>query len=946
MIEYHKKMELSDLAGMVKLCHRNVHKLQAKLLSFEHEVDAVCQALNKKWVKVDRVDGRLISVHDHLLSSLSDVNEHVIKLILHINLNRTGMLMPAVEGADYVKHTNKDIIEVQLDMDYERVKYPRRSSIRASIEPMSEQMLVPMSVSCPPDVLATQVKSLNNPPPISVRKAPSAITNAPVGQEKKPQNSTPPYFVGHEEKPDCSESQKPVEEQKKPSNSTPPAALGQTENQSACTSFPEPETQQDNNPNYHSPPVPVELQEKATLTTFHAGQQDKPTYITSLEPVCQKEKKVTQTSSTLPEGQHEKPNDITYPDSLGKQKEFMLKYPTLVGQQKTKTTHKSPAAVEPQPNKPVLTPPTLVVQQYQGPAYATLPAPVEQQKKNPIQGQKEITIATPVAFSSTTTSSSLQAPNDGPYVLNNVASPDQNTTIKKVATSTPDPSSLGVAKIIELPIKPRQRFLLPPKGGLEISSNVVYNCVKKNIDAFPQGSICKATMMFLNIADNCFFVAKWGSSSKPLQKLLSAEIPLREMNQMPDFGEVFGIYDSQDKIIPRCVINAHAEGGGYEAYLVDYGEYLHLTGNETIFELPEEVKQLPAEAIKCYLMNGNVEKMTNYSYQTLVLRIMDNDGNDLQVELLEGDTIPKKSMQTTNESQPVGELLTEKQRQILEDFEKGTSDAVKAVMGFKPTDDQRLCRHYDPKLNGCFKGNHCRLVHEHPAPFGATKDVELVDPLLDSTFAPSEPLNSLELGSVVTIEVTYICSPTHVYAQFVNDSPALIWTKKEINDANRLFSKSPCILDMVLAKYTDDCYYRAQILDDCGGGEYRVFYVDYGNTGFVTLKSLAPCGPEESLKPHRAICCHIEGVVRKPMISLSATKEGTEYLKSRILNMQIEVKITRQLPDAWGVHFLGSFMDVPNQLVKHGYALPNEGFTRDEPGQFESNKLALNTSEY
>ncbi|XP_002061587.2 uncharacterized protein LOC6638210 [Drosophila willistoni] len=925
-------MELSDLAGMVKLCHRNVHKLQAKLLSYEHEVDAVSQALKEKWIEVDRVDGRLISVHDHLLSSLSDVNEHVIKLILHINLNRTGMLLPGVEGGNYVKHTNEDGIEVQLDMDYEKEKFPRRSSIKSSIEPMSEQMLVPMSVSCPPDVLAPQLKSLT-PPPIPERKAPSTTNNAPMGQKKNPSNSTPPAFVEHKKKSSCSISPEPVKQQKNPSNSAP-APLRHEEKQPACTSYREPQKQQDNYPNSLSPPV--KLQEP-TFTRFPvpAGQQErKPT-----EPVGQQEKKLAETSTSLPVLQQEKPNDPTHAVSLGQQEEFALKYPTLVGQQKPKTTHKPPAPVEPQPNKPVLTPPVLVVQQEKGPAYRKLPSPVEQEQKKPIHAQKEKTIATSVVSSPTPTLTSLQAPNEGVIPASHPA--------PQVEKSSSDPSPPAVPEIIKLPIKPRQSYLLPPKGGTEISSNVVYNYVKKNIDAFPQGSICKATMMFLNIADNCFFVAKWGLSSKPLQKLLAAEIPLREVNQMPDFGEIFGIYDSQDNIIPRCVINAHAEGGGYEAYLIDYGEYLHLNGNETIFELPEEVKQLPAEAIKCYLMNGNVAKMTNYSYQNVILRITDNDGNDLQVELLEGDSIPEENMETLKESQPVGQLLNEEQKQILEDFEKGTSNAVKAVMGFKPTDDQRLCRYYDPKLNGCFKGNNCRLVHEPPAPFGATKDVELVDPLLDSVFAPSQTLNSLELGSVVIIEVTYICSPTHVYAQFVNDSPALIWTKKEINDSNRVFSKRPCLLDIVLAKYTDDCYYRAQIIDDCGGGEYRIFYVDYGNTGFVTLKSLAPCGPEDSLKPHRAICCHIEGVVRKPMASLSTTKEGTEYLKSRILNMQIEVKIIRQLPDAWGVHFQGSFMDVPNQLVKHGYALPNAGVTRDDTGQFEFNELADSiSSEY
>lgn len=58
--------------------------------------------------------------------------------------------------------------------------------------------------------------------------------------------------------------------------------------------------------------------------------------------------------------------------------------------------------------------------------------------------------------------------------------------------------------------------------------------------------------------------------------------------------------------------------------------------------------------------------------------------------------------------------LTKEQLDELYEEPLATDNALKAVMGYAPKDDKRICRHYDPKLKGCFKGNNCKLEHVNP----------------------------------------------------------------------------------------------------------------------------------------------------------------------------------------------------------------------------------------
>lgn len=59
-----------------------------------------------------------------------------------------------------------------------------------------------------------------------------------------------------------------------------------------------------------------------------------------------------------------------------------------------------------------------------------------------------------------------------------------------------------------------------------------------------------------------------------------------------------------------------------------------------------------------------------------------------------------------------GMELTQEQIDILnEEPEFTTTNAMRAVYGYDPKDDQRLCAHYDPSTGACWKGNSCTFEH-------------------------------------------------------------------------------------------------------------------------------------------------------------------------------------------------------------------------------------------
>ncbi|XP_017835513.1 uncharacterized protein LOC108594887 [Drosophila busckii] len=487
--------------------------------------------------------------------------------------------------------------------------------------------------------------------------------------------------------------------------------------------------------------------------------------------------------------------------------------------------------------------------------------------------------------------------------------------------------------ISERSMPKRLTRLVPPSGGQQLSSNDIYEKLVKNTSCFVKDTFVEATVVFLNKSEDCIYVAKWGKENIQLNKLLAMQLHLKELQQFPNFGDIFAVYDAQEQIIPRVVINSYSKGGGYDAYLIDYGEHIHLNGMEVIYELTDELKKLPAQAIRCFVGNYNLNHLSQYAYQKVWLRVIENTANDLVVELLKeppllpaaetsADKMPTETcqLQQAAEAEHV-QKLTPEQAALLDNIEPCTSDAVKAVLGFRPKDDERICRQYDPKINGCFKGARCKLLHVPLADHDATKDIEPVNALPDTIY--EAPIAS-EVGSTVRLLVTHIHTPTHLYAQLVDENikTPLVWSSKDVPEPERKFKRPPIELEIVLALYNDGCYYRAQVMEkfkDKFKTVYKIFYIDYGNTEYVSIESLAPCTDAISLKPQRALSCFISGIKYITSSNPFMNANCVEFLKSKLLNVEVDVLLCSHTADGYIIELRKRFSQVPQQLIEHGF---------------------------
>ncbi|KAH8348512.1 hypothetical protein KR084_008167, partial [Drosophila pseudotakahashii] len=761
-------MDLEDISVVMKLCDDNVHKLQENLRSYQRDVRRVRNVITERWVNVNRLDRRIIALHDKLVGSLSEVNAYIIKLNLHIELNRPS-------GQSRENEMSGDSLD-ELDLS-------DISAIKAIEEAGSDE-----SDEQPPEQA-----SIEKSPEDSTQLVPVDLSMRLVD----PSLSSPEYMS-----PEC---------------------LPTTASKVTCA--------------------------KCWIRDFETCtcKPTTSTYMTDL-----KMKESPEVNKSFPED-----SKITTETNNGI---CTLKTPVMVPLQ----VKENPVVINSLPKDPTIATPTY----------------------NDISKQEFKNIAP------------LQVKEN------------------PVAATLPSTWLIDPAEQIPAPLSktPGNRYLLAPKGGTQTTSTGIYNQILKNIAAFPGRTLVTAALVHVNVANECIYVAKWDDSSKELRKILEGQVKLRELHQLPDYGDIFAVLDSSDNITTRITIYTSSTGGGYDAYLIDYGEHIHLNGNEIIFELPDDVKRLPAEAIRCKLANYDIAEMKSFLYQNLKLRVLENNGIELVVEVIKENLSKlKDSIKSNTECRPE---LSEADMAMLNEIEEGTSDPLKAVLGFRPTDEQRICRHYDPKLNGCFKGNSCRLVHEPLAPDGATKDVEVVGALPETIFATPVPH---KVGSTVRILITFVNGPTEVYAQFVDGSAPLVWDKIDVPEDKRHFKQTPHVLDIVLALYSDGCFYRAQIIDKMDS-EFKIFYVDYGNTEFVPLSSLAPCDYVERLKPHRCISCHMEGIVRSTFLTHQKTFECIEYLKSKVLNKEMDVKLVNRLPDGFQIRFLGDWVEVPRQLLNRQYA--------------------------
>ncbi|XP_030382396.1 uncharacterized protein LOC115629928 [Scaptodrosophila lebanonensis] len=890
-------MDLDDLSGVMELCRLNMHKLQANLTQYQRDMDAVFGALKSNWVNERPLDRRLMVVHDRLLQSVNEINEHAISFNLRMSLNKPiGILKnynndgSVQEQQELERHTNEDGILVgDNDPPIDRTSLlmitpsscDRATALGKTIKRNYQKrqcMLTPLQVqpsqeSIPRELLA---------PPLAVE---SAYMNQAISQTLYKDQE--PNEVTLTLKSSISKND-PIHEQCEPIENALPVLSPSTSEVRLILKG----------------DVSLEKCERSvTKSPVSTLLNSENAFIQNLETTSEKLKVGEPTLSTLP-----KSEDPLIQNALN---------------QTLQTSSKKPEVGEP-----------------------TLSA--LSKLEDPLTNSLNQTVET----------SFKESEVDEPPLPSPKQTCPKSSSFAPTKTDSNEPSNVEDAVKIELPIPSRSRLLLPPSGGEQLTHNEIYSKLTKNLKSFNVETVMNVVIMRINVSEKCLYVAEWGKETLPVQSLMRADLPLQELLRFPDFGEMFAMYDSQENIIPRAVITAYI-GNCYDGYLVDYGEHIRFDGKEIIFALPESTQMVPPQAVRCYVKNKDVGDLRPYVYKEVQIRVLANNGLDVVAEFLGGteeiqnnetketknldskntevaETIPKEIVDIKEdqeiEQQP-SMKLTDEQWAILNDIPEGTSDAVKAVMGFNPKDDERLCRHYDPKIQGCFKGSKCRLVHEPVAPYGATKDVELIPPL------PAEADLPIDDSKPVRMLVTYVNSATHFYAQLVDGSPPLVWSKKEVREVNAQFKRSPGLLDLVLALYQDGNYYRAQIVEVLDAtSEFKIFYVDYGNTEFVLLRSLKPCDDVVALKPPRARSCIIGGITRNLLLAPKKASECLQFLKMRILNEEVNVKILGHITDGYVIQFMGNSSRLVSQMIERRYVIPHSGVDMENQSSNSSNE--------
>ncbi|XP_037806977.1 uncharacterized protein LOC119600656 [Lucilia sericata] len=453
-----------------------------------------------------------------------------------------------------------------------------------------------------------------------------------------------------------------------------------------------------------------------------------------------------------------------------------------------------------------------------------------------------------------------------------------------------------------------------------------------------------------SLNDLTFYIFDRSSKYRDTIVELAKSLELRQYHDMPPANEVFGYV--LDKHIFRAVLSSknlydvEMDEEIFPGYILDTGEILPVKSNSIMYRLTFEQKSIPAQAIPCQLITTNKnpfvaqqemeEKLRSLEYANCChFKIVSIEDNILQVEL--ANTDPDKTIDNscidpvsvsyaplnTGPDNVKCKQLTDDELEMLYEEPLNTSNAMKAVMGYDPQDDKRICRFYDPEIGGCFKGVNCKLEHTLRQPDGWTKDVIPAASIIDCR----HPTTIFPPGSIINITPTYIGRLDRFYA-IINDplqtATPLVWNDEDIPSWKHL-KKPPHMFELVLSRYIDDLWYRAKIMShDDDYKMFKVLYVDYGNYQVVHLRNLASIDMSIAQMPYQAILCRIEGVREKQSLSVDERKNAIEILCEMILNKSMDVKVTSHYEDLFISFIDTNEYPIPHKFVEMGFLDYNE----------------------
>uniref|UniRef100_A0A182M496 C3H1-type domain-containing protein n=1 Tax=Anopheles culicifacies TaxID=139723 RepID=A0A182M496_9DIPT len=489
-----------------------------------------------------------------------------------------------------------------------------------------------------------------------------------------------------------------------------------------------------------------------------------------------------------------------------------------------------------------------------------------------------------------------------------------------------------------------------------IESNVglTFDYIKPTLD-YKANDKVKLVITYIPVSPEGIFYAMDESRKQDFRANLNPIQKTRKtfLQTLPPPGTVFIMY--LDNLWTRAVCNVTTNGKTPLAiYLIDLGETLPYEDHHPKAALPAELSGVPAYAMKCSI----VPKAASFPfklYDMATFRVTAVENDLLVLEYIEGsqENLLSNDTSTKTEAKPIvangtassttsselehngekqeyaitRETFTEAELKELDDISHSTANPMKAVLGYVPTDDDRLCKHYDPKTKGCFKGSNCRLRHEPKDPDGWTRDKDTV-----SVFVPAQMEIPLP-NTYVTLHTTCIIDVDTFYAQVCGEDSNYAKYEQlmaEMNDPEIVANYKPLKLmpalgELVIAKY-EDVWYRATVCD-AYDNTISVFYVDYGNTATVGTSEVRRWEDRFKYLPFQAVCCRISNIQRIKPCHLEAIQQLYACILDKPLRALI---IDNKHPWEVLIYDEDNF-DVGEALIMTKLALPRK------PSKFDEN---------
>ncbi|XP_064632258.1 uncharacterized protein LOC135490748 [Lineus longissimus] len=296
-------------------------------------------------------------------------------------------------------------------------------------------------------------------------------------------------------------------------------------------------------------------------------------------------------------------------------------------------------------------------------------------------------------------------------------------------------------------------------------------------------------------------------------------------------------------------------------------------------------------------------------------------------------------------------------------------DASVALTGYKSENSQRPCKFYGKTKAGCVRGDRCLFAHVDPSDNGYRAGEKgeaycLID--TDTIQVPDE-------DNWMPVAVSAIFNPGRFYVNFPCGTQSFLNREKDdegYEGSSHLPSSHRETLEMmseslnehyckiirrdrqlmglapgeiIAAQFSEDTsWYRAKVLDaDTDSRTVEVFYVDFGNSEWISEDRVRLMEPQFLHMPFQAIECFLSNV--EPIDGLAWSKESRDYFQKLVDGKRLFAHVISK--NLNGVLRLDLY-DTENEediyinkhLVQSGYARNVDPTATESPGSTDSGR--------